>query len=104
MPADHVIPVCPGEVADPQTGQIEHGARLHVHTESAVAVDLDPRGGVNGDCISRRLDGGRDNAGFIRASLETSGAAQGEVLPGDDLRDAVVVQETGDIEQLPVEC
>lgn len=103
MPADHAVPVSACEVTEAQAGEIEHGARLDVDPESTVAIDRHPRGGVHRDRIGRPVDGGRIQPGVRRAPLQAPRAAQGEVLPGDDLGDPVVVQQAGDVEQLSVE-
>ena len=90
MPADHVVPVSAREITEPKAGQIEHGACLDVDPEGAVALDREARGGVHGDRVGRLVNGGRFHPGVLRAPLEAVSAAQGEVLPGDDLRDPVV--------------
>ncbi len=96
---DHVAPVGAGEVAEAKAVQIEHRAGLDVHPEGAIALDGDARGGVHSDRVGRLLHGGRCLARLIRASAQAFGAAKSEVLPGDGVRDPVVVQQAGDVEE-----
>jgi hypothetical protein len=94
--ADHRIPVGTGECARAQAGQVKHRAGLYVHTQSAILVDVDTRCGVNGDRVGCGLDRVGRESGGVCASLEPRCASQGEVFPGRDFGDAVVVEEAGD--------